>query len=355
MPPRPPGQRALLSAVVAALVAVAVLLLVLFLPRYLLSWDLAGSTARTADRAAEVNAIRSTLMQGLAGLAVLAGAVFTWRQLQVSRQGQVTDRYTRAIEQLGEDSPVLRVGGIYALERIARDSAADRLTISEVLTTFIRFHAALSPGTDERQRPPDPAAKLAAARDMARPGSLRDRAPHIQAAITVLGRLAGVDRRSRGWLARVDLTRSDLGYSDLEGADLHYSDLSQSFLLGVNLRGADLTGVWFVNAMLDGARLHQADLRSAVLWRARLTGSDLRATDLTAADLNGARLHGARFDLADLRGTDFTAADITSATFAGAVADDTTIWPGGFDPQQAGVLTAGNAPPLRPQSYSADP
>lgn len=74
-------------------------------------------------------------MQGLAGLAVLAGAAFTWRQLQVSRQGQVTDRYTRAIEQLGEDSPVVRVAGINALERIARDSAADRLTISEVLTT----------------------------------------------------------------------------------------------------------------------------------------------------------------------------------------------------------------------------
>ena len=100
-----------------------------------------------------MNAIRSALMQGLAGLAVLAGAVFTWQQLQVSRQGQVTDRYTRAIEQLGKDSPVLRVGAIYALERIARDSATDRLTISEVLTTFIRLHAALSPGTDERERP----------------------------------------------------------------------------------------------------------------------------------------------------------------------------------------------------------
>ena len=90
VPPRPPGQRTWLTAVMAALAAVAVLLLVLFLPRYLLSWDLAGSTARAADRAAEVNAIRSTLMQGLAGLAVLAGAAFTWRQLQVSRQGQMT-------------------------------------------------------------------------------------------------------------------------------------------------------------------------------------------------------------------------------------------------------------------------
>jgi hypothetical protein len=155
--------------------------MVLFLPRYLLSWDLAGSTAGPADRASAVNEIRSTLLQGLAGFAVLAGVVFTWRQLQVSPQGQVTDRFTRAIEQLGKNSPELRVGGIYALERIARDSATDRLTIVEVLTAFIRLHAALSPGTNERERPLDLADKLAAVREMSLPGPLRDRAPHIQA------------------------------------------------------------------------------------------------------------------------------------------------------------------------------
>lgn len=328
--------------------------MVLFLPRYLLSWDLAGSTAGPADRASAVNEIRSTLLQGLAGFAVLAGVVFTWRQLQVSRQGQVTDRFTRAIEQLGKNSPELRVGGIYALERIARDSATDRLTIVEVLTAFIRLHAALSPGTNERERPLDLADKLAAVREMSLPAPLRDRAPQIQAAITVLGRLAGVDRRSRGWLARVDLTGSELGYSNLAGADLHYSDLSQSFLLGADLRRADLTGVWFVGATLDGVRLHQADLRTAVFWTARLFGADLRAADLTGADFTGTRLNDARFDLADLRSADFTTADVRGSTFADAVADDTTIWPVGFDPQQAGVLPADKAPPLRPQSYSED-
>ena len=354
-PPRPERPRRWLTLVAVALIAVAVLFMVLFLPRYLLSWDLAGGAVRPGDRAGAVNAIRSTLMQGLVGLAVLVGLFFTWRQLQVSRQGQVTDRYTRAIEQLGRDSPELRVGGIYALERIARDSATDRLTIVEVLATFIRLRSALSPGTDKRQRPPDLAAKLAAARSMATSARLRDRAPHIQAAITVLGRMPDADQRSRGLLARVDLTGSDLGYSDLAGADLHYSDLSDSFLLGADLRGADLTGVWFVHAMLEGTRLHQADLRTAVLWQARLAGADLRATDLTAADFTGARLHGARLDLADLRGADFTAADLASATFHGAVADDTTIWPAGFDPQRVGVLPGDTAPPFRPQSYSEDP
>jgi hypothetical protein len=33
----------------------------------------------------------------------------------------VTDRYTKAIEQLGSDRLDVRIGGIYALERVARD------------------------------------------------------------------------------------------------------------------------------------------------------------------------------------------------------------------------------------------
>ena len=185
-PTRPAGQTRWLTGVAVAFAAAAVLSLVLLLPRYLLSWDLAGSAVKAGDKAAAVNAIRSTLMQGLAGLAVLVGVFFTWRQVQVSRQGQVTDRYTRAIDQLGRDSPELRVGAIYALERIARDSATDRLTIAEVLGTFIRVRSPLSPGTDKRQRLPDLAARLAAVRSMTPSAPLRDRAPHIQAAITVL-------------------------------------------------------------------------------------------------------------------------------------------------------------------------
>jgi uncharacterized protein YjbI with pentapeptide repeats len=339
--------------VAVAVVAVAVVALVLLLPRYLLSWDLAGGRVIAADKASAVNSIRSTLMQGLVGLAVLAGLFFTWRQLQVSRQGQVTDRYTHAIDQLGQASLEVRVGGIYALERIARDSPADRMTIAEVLTTFIRQHSPLRPGAEERLRPPDPQAKLAAARNMVTRAPMRDRAPDVQAAITVLGRMPGA-RGSLG-LSRVDLVRSDLGYTDLAEVDLHYSDLSQSFLVGADLRRADLTGVWFARAVLITARLHQADLRSAVLWQARLEEADLRAADLTSADLTGANLDGARLDLADLRGADLSQANLANAALRRAVADDGTIWPAGFDAQHAGVLPADGAPPLRPQSYFESP
>jgi hypothetical protein len=35
----------------------------------------------------------------------------------------------------------VRIGGIYALERVARDSDKDHPTVIKVLTTFVRVHS----------------------------------------------------------------------------------------------------------------------------------------------------------------------------------------------------------------------
>jgi len=84
----------------------------------------------------------------------------------------------------------------------------------------------------------------------------------------------------------------------------------------------------------------------------RAEGADLRATDLTAADFTSARLDAVKLDLADLRGADFTDTDLAGVSLQGSVADDTTIWPVGFDPLPAGVrIGLAAAPPLRPQNW----
>jgi hypothetical protein len=46
----------------------------------------------------------------------------TARTFEVTEQGQITERYSKAIEQLGADKLDVRLGAIYALERIATDS-----------------------------------------------------------------------------------------------------------------------------------------------------------------------------------------------------------------------------------------
>ena len=60
-----------------------------------------------------------------AGLLATGALLFTVRRFALSRDGRVTDRYAKAREQLGCEKVDVRIGGIHALERIARDSPAD--------------------------------------------------------------------------------------------------------------------------------------------------------------------------------------------------------------------------------------
>jgi hypothetical protein len=84
----------------------------------------------------------------------------------LSREGQITDRFTKAIEQLGslddKGKPKLeiRLGGIYALERIARDSERDHTVIMEVLTTYVREHSPRKADDPKDQKTPQKPPKM---------------------------------------------------------------------------------------------------------------------------------------------------------------------------------------------------
>ena len=116
----------------------------------------------------------SVLVTTLGAIAVSAGLYFTKRTIDVSREGQITERFTRAIDQLGSKRLEIRLGGIYALERIARDSSRDQGPIMEVLTTYVRQHAAWTEPIDAPV-----AVETATAPECP---------PDVQAVMTVLGR-----------------------------------------------------------------------------------------------------------------------------------------------------------------------
>ena len=78
--------------------------------------------------------VGGTVIVGVAGF--WANVRNTNKTTALTLQGQVTDRYTKAVEQLGSKEIDVRIGGIYALERIARDSARDHPTVMEVLVAF---------------------------------------------------------------------------------------------------------------------------------------------------------------------------------------------------------------------------
>jgi hypothetical protein len=168
-----------LIRVIAAVVLAMAVAWVLFVPAadWLAHHDVGSAKGPLLETARD--AARGRLLTLGAGLFAAGALVFTARNFTLSRrtlelteQGQVTERYTKAIEQLGSDKLDVRIGGIYALERVARDLARDHSTAMAVLTAFIREHS--------REQGP---LSGPSGRDQAR--SAR---PDVQAAVTVVGR-----------------------------------------------------------------------------------------------------------------------------------------------------------------------
>jgi hypothetical protein len=73
-------------------------------------------------------------------------------ELRLTRQGQITERFTRAIDQLGSEKLEIRLGGIYALERFDKESPerAYHGTVMEVLTAYVRENSRWDPEQAEQ-------------------------------------------------------------------------------------------------------------------------------------------------------------------------------------------------------------
>ncbi len=60
-------------------------------------------------------------------------------QARIAQQGQFTERFSRAAEHLGSGQLPLRLGGIYALWRLAQDSPEhDVISVIDILCAFVR-------------------------------------------------------------------------------------------------------------------------------------------------------------------------------------------------------------------------
>lgn len=306
---------------------------------------------------ARLNAVASTrtaLLVGLIGLGVLGTLWLNGRMHEISaghfemaERGHLTDRYLKAVEQLGSDSLDIRLGGIYVLERIVNDHPRnrDQETIVEVLSAFVRVHS--DPVYQYRASLPESARSVPVQEQRQKAHEyvleLGATPADVQAALTVLGRLprrAGVLRAnltgahlSRATLFMADLTGADFSGADLTGASLFMARFTRAHLRETNLTranlmkarlsgtvlvAADLTGADLGEADVSGADLRGADLRGARLVRANLSGAALNGADLTGADLGKVNLTGAYLGKANFTGADLGGADLTGAGLGGA-------------------------------------
>ena len=188
----------------------------------------------------------------------------TEKRVSIAHAGHLTERLTRAVTQLGDDNMTIRLGGIYALERLAQDSDTDHARVMDVLTAYVRENA-----PRHAQDAPQ------AANTPNKPTT------DIQAILTVIGRwkTPGNNRHTARLdlnhtrlvganLRRADLTRADLTGADLTGADLLMADLTDANLVDANLLGVNLTRAKLLGANLTGSKyLRAEELQSALNWR----------------------------------------------------------------------------------------
>ena len=194
-----------------------------------------------AEQASAESDIRGSLLQAVAGVLLVIGAITAWRQLLLGRQQHSLDRrtatteaFTKAIEYIGNLETIdIRIGGIYSLDRVADDDPAERSRILHILTAFIRER---SPSEGDLPR-------------------------DVHTALTVLA--------NRPWPSPADLSHT-------------------------NLYSARIPSALLTKARLSNANLKNATLRGAMMCNADLSAADLRNSDLRAADLRGALLLNAR-------------------------------------------------------------
>ncbi len=177
------------------------------------------------------------------------------KQAKTAEQGLITDRINKATEGLGKfkdkGDPIVevRLGALYALERIAQDSIRDHIQIMEMLCAYIRTN---SPATDNNEK-------------------LRE---DILAAITIIAR--------RGF--------SKSGKERVKEEKIHvcYIELNNCNLCNATFGNADMSDARLINSNLHEAYFDYTNLSDAWINNSNMSGAFFRKTDMENTETSGA-------------------------------------------------------------------
>ena len=253
---------------------------------------------------------------GLIVAATIGLPIAIWRSIVASRQattaqlGLLNERYQKGAEMLGSSVLTVRLGGIYALGRLAREHSGDYHI--QIMSLFCAFVRNSPPGKNRikgiHKLREDVQAVMTMIRERGKPQSEIEKREgywmDLNEVNLAYAYLPGVNL-ARAHLWKADLTCADLPGANLSGARLLLTRLG-SDLAGGNLSGAlasraDLTHTDLTGADLKNAHLYEANLHGAILHKADLTEARLHKANLTEAHLSGARLLHADLKDADLR------------------------------------------------------
>lgn len=291
---------------------------------------------------------------GLVLVAMFGAPLLIWRavvaqkQVNVSEQGQITDRINKAVEGLGSEKVVrdvieipryqkdgeawkrdendnllpaerpdgkaiidrethertspnieVRLGAIYALERIAQDSIRDHIQVLEILCAYIRENT--------------PAVTLEPTENLiGRPIPRVD----IQTAISVIGRRSK-EQVELEWQHRF---RLDLRNTDLSGVDFRDGDFSAAIFHECRLEGS-----FFDNCKLLGTQFHGSLLNFSSFFSAKLRGTRFDHVTINRPEVVAGGM-ASSFNMGEVYGISVVAADITAVDYLGEPNDPSLVF-----------------------------
>lgn len=250
---------------------------------------------------------RKTLAQIIGGVFLLFGIFVTYNtyrlnvdQQNLTREGQITDRFSKAVEHLGSNEQSIRIGGLYALERIARDSSKDQYTVFQIISAFISVRSPRTKDNTEKPLPLD----------------------------VVVGLYILTDEKNRFHketqfsIQEIVLTNSNLRGATFIGANFRKMDFSDSDLRNARLWEANLELSDFINANLSGANFTRSLLEGSSFRYANLTNANFEDSIFSSDEGNSER-----YGSIDLRGADLTGVKFSEKQLESIVIDKNTKIP----------------------------
>jgi Pentapeptide repeats (8 copies) len=185
--------------------------------------------------------IRDVALKFYAGFGALIAGFFTIRTYRLSVRTRRSESFIKAIDQIGSEDVLERVGGIYGLGILLRaaDPRDDYWRLMDILSAIVRRYAARKDGPSPEYIPLD-----------------------VEAALNVIGRRRTVIQRDEPD-ASTDLNSTDLSNAYLVGMRFEWAYFGYAILNGANFRDAYLNAADFNGAEMKQAQLHGANLTEA--------------------------------------------------------------------------------------------
>ena len=271
----------------------------------------------------ERNELLRTLAQVAGGSLLAIGAYWTAQNVIVNREGNINDRYIRAIallnasDELGCKHLETRIGAILVLEQIAADSPSHQRAVMESLAAYVRSNSRVDSAKVELwnswdELPEDYEEQI---RDELKDYSCPS---DIQQAMSVIA------RRGR------EQDRNEPLELNFEGADLRKIEITGAFFPKCNFNSCDFSGakLWDVSlaqtqfwaSNLSRTYIMRGGMQKAFMPRAIVVGSTIGAIDMKEIFAentfwDGSSLYSLTLDAANLGDSHLERASFSGGSF----------------------------------------